>query len=83
VKIPLKLRSKPVDELLAWYNERLRKEAERKRRERACDRCGRQQLHWDRLQHPRLGGGIRMYLVNRKGKIHECKSKFRIRSIKK
>jgi len=82
VKIPQKLRSRPADEILAWYRERERKESERRKRERACDYCGKRQLHWDRRYHPTLGGPKRLYLVNRYDVIHECKSKFKVRIVK-
>lgn len=47
-------------------------------KERDCKRCGRKQLHWARVPHPTA---IRLVvlLVNRKGVIHECQKKFKVK----
>lgn len=80
MKIPDKLKLAPLVELEAWAAKR---NAPRKIKECACKRCGRQQLHWERIRHPTLKGHpMRLLLITRAGKIHECKSKFRVRIVR-
>lgn len=45
-------------------------------KERKCRKCGRGQLHWERRQAASEKGPLLFLLVNRQGRIHECKEKF-------